>query len=75
MSTLTMTTMSSSHSSHHYSSHGSSSSGSRSSSSTVRPSKSEDWEPYRDIITDMYSSMKLKDVMSEMQRSYAFKAT
>ena len=42
-----------------------------------RPSKPEDWEPYRDIIAHLYNTMnmKLKDVMSEMQGTYNFKAT
>lgn len=42
-----------------------------------RPSKPEDWEPYRDIIAHLYNTMnmKLKDVMSEMQATYNFKAT
>jgi hypothetical protein len=42
-----------------------------------RPSKPEDWEPYRDIIAHLYNTMnmKLKDVMTEMQVSYNFKAT
>ncbi|KAK4035131.1 hypothetical protein C8A01DRAFT_38405 [Parachaetomium inaequale] len=42
-----------------------------------RPSKPEDWEPYRDIIAHLYNTMnmKLKDVMSEMQMTYNFKAT
>ncbi|KAL2189920.1 hypothetical protein L209DRAFT_749867 [Thermothelomyces heterothallicus CBS 203.75] len=42
-----------------------------------RPSKPEDWEPYRDIIAHLYNTlnMKLKDVMSEMQLTYNFKAT
>ncbi len=41
----------------------------------IRPSKPEDWEPYREIIGELYTSMKLKDVMTEMQLSYHFKAT
>ncbi|EAQ87851.1 hypothetical protein CHGG_04470 [Chaetomium globosum CBS 148.51] len=42
-----------------------------------RPSKPEDWEPYHDIIAHLYNAMnmKLKDVMSEMQMTYNFKAT
>jgi len=42
-----------------------------------RPSSPEDWEPYRDIIAHLYNTMnmKLKDVMSEMQVTYNFKAT
>jgi hypothetical protein len=42
-----------------------------------RPSKPEDWEPYRDIIAHLYNTMnmKLKDVMTEMQVTYNFKAT
>jgi hypothetical protein len=42
-----------------------------------RPSKPEDWEPYHDIIAHLYNTlnMKLKDVMSEMQGTYNFKAT
>jgi len=41
----------------------------------VRPSRAEDWEPYRDIIAHLYNTMKLKDVMTEMQMTYSFKAT
>lgn len=42
-----------------------------------RPTKPEDWEPYHDIIAHLYNTMnmKLKDVMTEMQVSYNFKAT
>ncbi|GAB1319134.1 Clr5 domain-containing protein [Madurella fahalii] len=40
-----------------------------------RPAKAEDWEPYRDIIAHLYNTMKLKDVMTEMQVTYNFKAT
>lgn len=40
-----------------------------------RPTKAEDWEPYRDIIAHLYNTMKLKDVMTEMQATYNFKAT
>lgn len=42
---------------------------------TIRPDKAEDWEPYREIIADMYRTMKLKDVMEEMEKSYGFKGT
>ncbi|KAL2019312.1 hypothetical protein VTK56DRAFT_9779 [Thermocarpiscus australiensis] len=40
-----------------------------------RPSNPEDWEPYREIIAHLYSTMTLKDVMAEMQTTYYFKAT
>ncbi|KAK4187122.1 hypothetical protein QBC35DRAFT_474863 [Podospora australis] len=40
-----------------------------------RPSRAEDWEPYRDVIAHMYNTMKLKDVMTEMEVNYHFKAT
>ncbi|KAK1831135.1 Clr5 domain-containing protein [Podospora conica] len=40
-----------------------------------RPSKSQDWEPYRETIALLYETMKLKDVMLEMQLSHGFKAT
>ena len=40
-----------------------------------RPSRPEDWEGYRDVITDLYGSKKLKDVMKDMERHYYFKAT
>lgn len=40
-----------------------------------RPEKPEDWEPYRDVIAQLYTTMKLKDVMTEMQATYGFKAT
>ncbi|KAL2267071.1 hypothetical protein VTJ83DRAFT_4348 [Remersonia thermophila] len=44
---------------------------------TYRPTKPEDWEPYRDLIAHFYITlnMKLKDVMVEMETSYGFKAT
>ncbi|KAK3306848.1 Clr5 domain-containing protein [Chaetomium strumarium] len=43
----------------------------------IRPSKPEDWEPFREIIAHLYNTMnmKLKDVMTEMQLTYNFKAT
>ncbi|KAK0715295.1 Clr5 domain-containing protein [Lasiosphaeris hirsuta] len=44
-------------------------------SSMYRPTKAEDWEPYRDIIAQLYTTMKLKDVMLEMQMIHHFKAT
>ena len=40
-----------------------------------RPSRPEDWEAYRDVISHLYSTKKLKDVMKEMERQYYFKAT
>lgn len=42
-----------------------------------RPSKPEDWEPYREIIANYYNAMnmKLKDVMTQMEVTYGFKAT
>lgn len=47
------------------------------SAAMYRPSRPEDWEPYRDIIAHLYNTMnmKLKDVMNEMQITYSFKAT
>ncbi|KAK2066921.1 hypothetical protein P8C59_000699 [Phyllachora maydis] len=54
---------------------GSSSSSSRATASTIRPQKSEDWEPYRDAITQLYGSSRLKEVMADMQAMYGFKAT
>ncbi|KAB5532564.1 Clr5 domain-containing protein [Coniochaeta sp. 2T2.1] len=42
---------------------------------TVRPTNPEDWEPYKDVISHLYTEVKLKDVMREMERSYGFKAT
>ena len=48
---------------------------SSSDSGCFRPDKAEDWEPYRTIIADMYRTMKLKDVMEEMERNYNFKGT
>ncbi|TLD09900.1 hypothetical protein PgNI_05869 [Pyricularia grisea] len=41
----------------------------------VRPSRPEDWEPYRAIIEELYKTQKLKDVMETMERVYFFKAT
>ena len=43
--------------------------------SYIRPEKAEDWEPYRDIIAELYRTKKLKDVMDEMETVYFFKAT
>lgn len=51
------------------------SSSSASGSQTVRPSNPEDWEPYKEVIAQLYTEIKLKDVMREMERSYGFKAT
>ncbi|SPQ20123.1 1b61e22c-2f0b-4aed-8aad-a42d7b09f665 [Thermothielavioides terrestris] len=49
----------------------------QSQAAVFRPSKPEDWEPYRDIIAHLYNTMnmKLKDVMAEMEATYTFKAT
>lgn len=40
-----------------------------------RPQKSEDWEGYKETIAALYTDMKLKDVMKEMEKTYGFKAT
>ncbi|KAK1774418.1 Clr5 domain-containing protein [Copromyces sp. CBS 386.78] len=40
-----------------------------------RPTRPEDWEPYRDLIAHLYTTMKLKDVMNEMHSRHNFKAT
>ncbi|KAK3502969.1 Clr5 domain-containing protein [Neurospora crassa] len=40
-----------------------------------RPTRPEDWEPYRDLIAHLYTTMKLKDVMNEMHTRHNFKAT
>ncbi|KAL2255609.1 hypothetical protein VTK26DRAFT_3020 [Humicola hyalothermophila] len=42
-----------------------------------RPSRPEDWEPYREVIANYYNTMnmKLKDVMFQMEVTYGFKAT
>ncbi|KAK3318745.1 Clr5 domain-containing protein [Apodospora peruviana] len=40
-----------------------------------RPTKPEDWEPYRETIAYLYTYMKLKDVMPEMEKRHHFKAT
>ena len=50
-------------------------SGGQASSSYLRPTKAEDWEPYREIIAELYRTKKLKDVMEEMETVYFFKAT
>ncbi|KAK3390815.1 Clr5 domain-containing protein [Podospora didyma] len=47
----------------------------RSEPAMFRPNKPEDWEPYRELIANLYNEMKLKDVMTEMQMVYHFKAT
>lgn len=44
-------------------------------SQTVRPSNPHDWEPYKQVIAQLYTEVKLKDVMREMEKSYSFKAT
>ncbi len=41
----------------------------------IRPSKTEDWEPYREIIAELYRTKKLKEVMEDMESVYYFKAT
>ncbi|KAK1755887.1 Clr5 domain-containing protein [Echria macrotheca] len=41
----------------------------------IRPTKPEDWERWRDIIAHLYNTMKLKEVMAEMESKYKFKAT
>ncbi|RKU48907.1 hypothetical protein DL546_008856 [Coniochaeta pulveracea] len=41
----------------------------------VRPASSSDWEPYREVISQLYEEIRLKDVIIEMERSYNFKAT
>ncbi|TLS25703.1 hypothetical protein PpBr36_07281 [Pyricularia pennisetigena] len=41
----------------------------------VRPTRPEDWEPYRATIEELYKTQKLKDVMNTMERVYFFKAT
>jgi hypothetical protein len=49
---------------------------SRSSSPNMfRPTKPEDWERFKEPIADLYTTMKLKDVMAEMQARHGFKAT
>jgi hypothetical protein len=53
----------------------SSSSASASAMQTIRPENPEDWEPYKEVIAQLYTEIKLKDVMREMERSYGFKAT
>ncbi len=50
-------------------------SGSQAGSSYIRPQKAEDWEPFRDIIAELYRTKKLKEVMEEMETVYYFKAT
>jgi Clr5-like protein len=41
----------------------------------IRPTHPEDWEPYKEVISQLYTEVKLKDVMREMERNYGFKAT
>jgi hypothetical protein len=41
----------------------------------VRPTSSSDWEPYREVISQLYEEIRLKDVILEMERTYSFKAT
>ncbi|KAL5894808.1 hypothetical protein ACKVWC_000027 [Pyricularia oryzae] len=38
----------------------------------VRPTRSEDWEPYRAVFEELYKTQKLKDVMDTMERVYFF---
>ncbi|KAK3938805.1 Clr5 domain-containing protein [Diplogelasinospora grovesii] len=59
----------------HQSSSSRSAGGSSDAPQMFRPSKPEDWEPYRDVIAHLYTTMKLKDVMVEMQTRHQFKAT
>ncbi|ELQ35589.1 hypothetical protein OOU_Y34scaffold00700g2 [Pyricularia oryzae Y34] len=35
----------------------------------VRPTRSEDWEPYRAVFEELYKTQKLKDVMDTMERA------
>lgn len=49
--------------------------GSSSRSQMIRPSSPNDWEPYKEAITQLYEEVRLKDVIKEMERSYNFKAT
>jgi len=46
-----------------------------SSASYLRPSKAEDWEPYREVITTMYATKTLAVVMDSMEKEYGFRAT
>ena len=41
----------------------------------VRPEIAADWEPYKDAITELYKTLKLRDVMVQMETGHAFKAT
>jgi len=41
----------------------------------VRPEIATDWEPYKDAITELYKTLKLRDVMVQMETGHAFKAT
>ncbi|EPE10582.1 hypothetical protein F503_05677 [Ophiostoma piceae UAMH 11346] len=46
-----------------------------SSTNLNRPACAEDWEPYRESITDIYSQNTLAHTMDEMKASYNFSAT
>jgi hypothetical protein len=43
--------------------------------SYLRPTKPEDWEPYRELIAELYRDKKLKEVMEVMETEHGFKAT
>ena len=42
---------------------------------TFQPQKAEDWEAYREPVTELYERSSLKDVMRIMEDTYHFKAT
>ena len=46
-----------------------------SSTNMIRPACAEDWEPYRETITDIYSQNTLAYTMDEMKAVYNFAAT
>ena len=42
---------------------------------TFQPQTAEDWEAYREPITELYETSPLKDVMRIMENTHHFKAT
>lgn len=44
-------------------------------SNVYSPKYSEDWEPYKEIVTDLYNTMTMKEVRERLEKDYNFKVT
>jgi len=40
-----------------------------------RPQNPQDWEPYKEAVTHLYSDMELSAVIEAMERDHNFRAT